>query len=312
MATSLSQSVPHVNLSSRKYFCYACGVVQLVVVVYVYAVLQSSTQLFTVSRTASSQDKPAFSYTSSQDKPLIVMGILTSGVKRDLRDAQRNTWLNTAMQSDNPFRVKYMFLIDRPTNETIEENKIYKDILYLNATFSGRAKGFGEKLYKWWKYVHENYPDALLAARVDDDAFLCVPQVFHRLYELRSSKLYYGWAHGSGDKIGVIRRVDEMFVVIGRDMIKRIAKRRYCYDNRKCDYATDLIDLNAGGTSMGVWLSIYSDIKFHPDNKRIVHFGRGGEKKHLHLVRSGFCDDWLIFHKCSPEQMKQLHDYNKD
>jgi hypothetical protein len=68
--------------------------------------------------------------------------------------------------------ITYKFLLDKPTNDSLNENNVYKDILYLNVTHHGYAYKYGEKVYKWYKYVHENYPDAVLGARIDDDVFL--------------------------------------------------------------------------------------------------------------------------------------------
>ncbi|XP_033743085.1 uncharacterized protein LOC117329304 isoform X1 [Pecten maximus] len=255
----------------------------------------------------SSEDRTPLSNLNSH--PHVVLGMLTPHTNTKFRDAQRSTWISTILRLELPFRITYKFLIDRPTNDTILENKMYDDIVFLNATSQGRGVKFGEKMYLWFKYIYENFPDALLGGKVDDDVFLCVPQIFTRLDEMKSTKLYYGWSHGSGKKVNTDTRMDEMFVVLGRDLIERIAKRSYC-TGTKCNANVDLIDTNFGGTSIGSWLSIYKDIDYQADNKRIVHMGRGNEAKILTYIKPDFCSKYILNHKSSVEIMKQLQEYN--
>ncbi|XP_060064400.1 uncharacterized protein LOC132544768 [Ylistrum balloti] len=242
-------------------------------------------------------------------RPRFVLGMLTSHANTAYRDGQRSTWLSTVnmLQNQLPFTITYKFLIDRPTNETIIEQKVYNDIVFLNVTSQGRAVRFGEKLYVWFKYIYENYPDVLLGAKVDDDVFLCVPQVFTRIDQLKSTKLYYGWTHGSGQKINTRTRMDEMFVVLGRELLERISKRKYCY-GRRCNPSIDLIDTNFGGTSLGSWLSIYDDVDYRPDNNIIVHIIDNEEIKQN--IKPNFCSKFILNHKSSVEIMKQLHEHN--
>ncbi|XP_069130058.1 uncharacterized protein [Argopecten irradians] len=252
------------------------------------------------------------SSSSLASRPQIVMGMLTPHTNLQFREGQRATWISAIriLESEIPFRITYKFLIDRPTNDTIAENKKYNDIVFLNATSQGRGVKFGEKMYLWFKYIHEHYPDALLGGKVDDDVFLCVPQIFNRLNELKSSTLYYGWSHGSGKKVNIDTRMDEMFVILGRDLIGRIAKRKYCGEP-KCSKTEDLIDTNFGGTSIGSWLSAYDDIDYQRDNAKILHMGRGAEAKILTYIKPDFCLKYVLNHKSSVEIMKRLHEYNK-
>ncbi|XP_060066987.1 uncharacterized protein LOC132547235 [Ylistrum balloti] len=244
--------------------------------------------------------------------PHIVLGMLTPHMNTKYRDGQRSTWISTIQQLDSelPFRITYKFLIDRPTNDTILENKKYNDIVFLNATSEGRGVKFGEKMFLWFKYIYENFPDAVLGAKVDDDTFLCVPQIFTRLDALKSSTLYYGWSHGEGRRVNEDTRMDEMFVVLGRDLIERIANRMYC-NGSKCDPNIDLIDTDYGGTSIGSWLSIYNDIDYRRDNNRIVHMGRGKEDIIMEYVKPDFCSKYVLNHKSSVEIMQLLHEFNK-
>ncbi|XP_069102383.1 uncharacterized protein [Argopecten irradians] len=249
---------------------------------------------------------------SKEQRPHLVLGVLTPHTNTEFRDGQRSTWISTIrlLRDQLPFRITYKFLVDRPTNYTVHEHQKHNDIVFLNATGEGRAVKFGEKLHIWLKYIHEHYPDALLGGKLDDDVFLCVPQIFKRIDQFKSSKLYYGWSHGAGCNVDIEQRIDEMFVVLGRDLIERIAKRSYCY-GESCNPSVDLIDTNYGGTSIGSWLSIYNDVDHQPDNYRIVQFGRDSMDQMLQNINANFCSRYVLNHKSTVEVMKQLHEYNK-
>ncbi|XP_033725741.1 uncharacterized protein LOC117315589 [Pecten maximus] len=285
--------------------CSACFIL-FFIIVFVY--------LFSFSNSAQKtvKQKQHKIHLIEDKRPHLVLGVLTPHTNIDLREGQRSTWLSTIRQLHHklPFKITYKFLIDRPTNDTLLENRKYNDIVFLNSTGEGRAVKFGEKLYIWYRYIYEHHPDALLGAKVDDDVFLCVPQIFKRIDQFKSSKLYYGWSHGAGCNVDIDRRIDEMFVVIGKDLIERIAKRKYCI-GKHCNPSVDLIDTNYGGTSIGSWLSIYNDIDHQPDNYRIVQFGRGHLKEMLKNINENFCSRFVLNHKSTVEVMKQLHDYNK-
>ncbi|XP_072023850.1 uncharacterized protein [Amphiura filiformis] len=254
------------------------------------------------------------SLSTIDNRPLLVLGILSADLNSDFRNASRSTWLSTVsiLQDTLPFRIIYKFLLDQPTNDTIVENDKYNDILFLNDTHQGRAVKFGYKLYVWYKYIYETYPEALLVAKLDDDVFLCVPQLLKRLNELKSTKLYYGLAHENKKATPTgIACIDEMFVVVGKDLSERIARRKYCAE--QCNATIDLIDTNYGGSSLGSWLSIYDDVDFQPDNNRIIHrpIGRGlnSETSVLENIKPDFCSKYVIHHKSSVQVMKQLHEY---
>ncbi|CAC5362047.1 unnamed protein product [Mytilus coruscus] len=175
-----------------------------------------------------------------------------------------------------PFIITYKFLLDNPSSESIQENNLHNDIVYLNVSYNGRAVKFGEKMYMWWSYIHKVYPYALMGARIDDDAFVCVPQIFQRLNSLKSGTLYYGWRHGKKKQIDRNNRIDDMFLVLGMDLISLISKKTYCGES-KCKNKDELIETEYGGTSMAEWLSVYNDninfVHFVGDNDRIVQLG---------------------------------------
>ncbi|VDI74128.1 Hypothetical predicted protein [Mytilus galloprovincialis] len=252
--------------------------------------------------------------TSSGDKeydsrPHMVMGILSVPRNNNFREASRNTWLKTLnkLKNDLPFRITYKFLLDEATKNTLEENNIHQDILFLNITDRGRAFKFGKKLYTWIKYIHQHYPDVLLGAKLDDDAYLCVPQIFERLYNVKSNNLYYGFKHGTGKKVSISVRIDEYFVVFGKTLITRISNRSYC-PSTNCSNGT-LIDTNYGGTSLGAWLAEYTDIDFQADNKRMIqHFPWLNKKS----INSNLCEKKVVVHKISVDGMLKLQNYNEN
>jgi len=90
--------------------------------------------------------------------------------------AIRQTWGKST-------RLNYRFLLDNTTPTLIEEQKTYTDILFLNSTFSDKAKGFGEKLDLWLRYAYRNFPNALLISKVDDDVYICDDFFYKKLQE---------------------------------------------------------------------------------------------------------------------------------
>jgi hypothetical protein len=82
---------------------------------------------------------------------------------------------------------------------------------------------------------------------------------------IRKGSWYYGWTSNDpwAKRTSIDKRMDEMFVVLGRDLIQRIAAGTYC-GKIKCDIANQLVDANYGGTSLGVWLLFHFLIRY-PD-----------------------------------------------
>ena len=182
-----------------------------------------------------------------------VIGILSAESKAALRNAQRATWIPRV-----PPHIKVYFLLDKSTDVLIQENDQNGDILFLNSSYTGRAVRFGEKMYKWLVLSHELHPTASFVGKVDDDAY-----VHERMWTLIEQKytphLYMGWFHGFRQhiSIGLERRSDEAFVVLGSAVRDFITHRMYCNDSDTCDKAKDLYDTDYGGTSLGLWLSTY-------------------------------------------------------
>lgn len=75
------------------------------------------------------------------EKLKLVMGVMSSNSNFLLRNATRNTWLKHGV-------FEYKFLIDRACEATSLEQEIFGDILFLNATYSGKAVRLAEKIYR--------------------------------------------------------------------------------------------------------------------------------------------------------------------
>ena len=241
-------------------------------------------------------------------KPLLVLGILSGDGHLLRREIQRETVLQHIRQfsQDIPYDVKYKFIMDKETEQTALENKLHSDIIYVNASTHGWGQHFGYKVQFWFKYVFEKYPNVSVAVRMDDDAFMCVPQMLTRIYILDTPTLYYGWKFGSDNMtIATPNRVDEMFMVLGRELIKRLSKRKYC-PGTDCDSRNDLVEHNFGDTSMATWLSIYKDVNFQADNKLIFHSIMWNHR----YLKHDFCKENLMYHKARYHWFRYLSRYN--
>tara|TARA_B110000444_G_scaffold240900_1_gene256722 strand:+ start:10077 stop:12563 length:2487 start_codon:yes stop_codon:yes gene_type:complete len=228
--------------------------------------------------------------------PFGVIGILSAQGNTRLRETSRSTWINSIQGN-----IIIKFLLDRPSPETIYEESKYGDIIFLNSSTSGRAQKFGEKLARWLKYAHRQWPSVDFIAKMDDDVFLC-PGIVPYLQSKVDPKVYMGWKHSPAasalwnGKITRKERMDEMFVVLGSQLVRRLALRQYCEPGQPC--ARGLIDTNYGGTSLGAWLESYDDITAIPMNDNVIHYRAYGGLN---------CSDWYLFHKVSSSQMKALY-----
>ena len=117
----------------------------------------------------------------------IAVGILSSSNNFCLREAQRKLFVTQA-RAYNSLDIKVLFLLDHPTPELDKEHRIYNDILYLNVTEHGWNNRFGKKLHTWYRYAVTAFPNATLIGRMDDDAFVCMPQMFEWLNQVKGKK----------------------------------------------------------------------------------------------------------------------------
>jgi len=247
----------------------------------------------------------------------ILIGILSIEPNLSLRNAQRKTWLSSKV-------FDFKFIFDNETPGLVAENDQYHDIVFLNASYTGKAYRYGEKLHLWFKYAMKNYPDKRVIVKADDDVFLCPEQIKSRLLQPGAEKIYYGWKHGNvADKnIGYNSRIDEQFVGVGHDLVQRLADSDYCEFERgktlsmssvkrlKQNCSDSLPDTNYGGTSLGMWLGKFDDVMPVFDNDVLIHYN-GPVYTELSTrianhEKVNVCSDFYLFHKSSEEEMYEL------
>ena len=61
---------------------------------------------------------------------------------------------------------------------------------------------------------------------MDDDVCVYTPQIFDRLNEVKNPLLYYSWGW-------VLHQLDDMFLFIGNELARTIAKRNMCDRDRR-------------------------------------------------------------------------------
>ena len=241
----------------------------------------------------------------------IVIGILSRSENLCLREAQRKMFLPRA-KAYKPLTVKVFFLIDHSTPALEEEQRINQDIVFLNTTIHGWSKHFESKLYSWLKYAVVNFPDAILIGRMDDDVFVCAPQIFDRLNEVKHELLYYGYPTGSKDYCPTQECVDEMFLFVGRELGRRVARRQLCQGRRDKNCLDDTNE-NAGH-AFRRWIGIYNDFVFVNERRNglMVWFYHDSPNAiNLRKVRTfNFCQKYLLYHKASIIDIYQMNQNN--
>ena len=145
-------------------------------------------------------------------------------------------------------------------------------------------------------------------------------------------------------------RHDEMFVVLGRDLVHDILKKPHCHPEKrtkqqvddsnenstvnhkqnakkgisnKCDRINFNYDTNFGGTSLGLWVeriekSEGRKVKLVKGNEELVHYKnkkyyKSMWEKYVKNAGSGsekLCEKHLLFHKSSVSDMDILNKYN--
>ena len=216
-----------------------------------------------------------------------------------IRSFTRNSWIK-----DLPNNVCYKFLYDKPEDIPVDEAF---DGIAINSTHQGWAVRFGEKIYQYFSYVIKdpNLKNVKYIVKMDDDAVLCPQKLFEYLKDKNiTTKSYVGWFHNMNtwkNEVNFDHRPDEMFVLLGRDLVARIASKTYCKSGTRkhCDSLGQLFDTNYGGTSLGIWLSNMKDIKPLPMNDVFDHMNSNKRLKPEHT---------LLFHTAkTPEKAKQKY-----
>ena len=238
-------------------------------------------------------------FTTGQERPgreykeTVVIGILSDAKHFCLREAQRKTFIPKA-KAYKLLNIKVFFLLDEKTIELEKEQERNQDILFLNTTFHGWGRHFALKLHIWLRYVVFNVPSATLIGRMDDDAFVCAPQMFERLNKVKDKLLYYGYTTGPRQEC-----VDEMFLIVGVELAKRVANRHFCQERKE---ENCLLDGNAGHKFRS-WIKIYDDFVLVDErvNRKIVWFYKDtANKTDFQKYKTfDFCSKYLLFHKAT-------------
>ena len=236
----------------------------------------------------------------------VVIGILSQSKNLCLRDAQRKMFITKA-SAYKPLIIKAFFLIDQITLELEEEHRINQDLVFLNTSVHGHGKSFARKFHSWLNYAVSNFPDAVLIGRMDDDVFACVPQIFDRLNDVKHELLYYGYPTGLVSQCPKQDCVDEMFLIVGVELARRVADRSFC-DVSKVENC--LYDGNAGHR-FGHWIKIYNDIVYVNEraNGRMVWFWKGTPRKadYWKYKTFDFCRHFLLYHKATASDIYKMN-----
>ena len=242
-----------------------------------------------------------------ETRKTMVIGILSAASNVCWREAQRRMFITKAREYQ-PLDIKVFFLLDGSTPELDEENRVNQDIVFLNSTIHG-WRGFAGKLHKWLRYAVKNFPNAVLIGRMDDDVFTCVPQIFDRLNKLKHELLYYGYPTAGPRACPTQECVDEMFLVIGVELARRIADRNMCEVKEEAHCLTD----GNAGHLFRRWIQLYDDFVFINEraNGKMVFFYRGTPlaiKRELTKHKTAnFCKTFLLYHKANVSELYTMH-----
>ena len=249
-------------------------------------------------------------FSGEDKKGTFVIGILSSADNVCLRESQRKLFLPRA-KAYKRLDIKVFFLLDERSPALNLEQKINRDIVFLNTSLHGWGRGFARKLHIWLNYVIANFPDAVLIGRMDDDVFACTPQIFDRIYYVKHKLLYYGYPTGY-NRPCTIDCVDEMFLIIGIELAKRVANRTFCVDHKKRENNC-LIDGN-GGHKFRRWIDIYKDFVFVDEkaNKKMIWYFKASKNhdEYKKYITPRFCEKFLLYHKANPSEMYRWTQYN--
>ena len=232
-----------------------------------------------------------------KERRTVVIGIMSASKNICEREALRKTLIAKA-RAYKPLVVKFFFLVDDTTLELEEEQRVNQDIVVLNATVHGYGN-FAERFYKWLRYVVKTFPDAILTGRMDDDVFLCAPQIFDRLNTVKDKLLYYGYPEGSIKRCPKQDRIDDMFLVVGIELARRVVNRSLCRHVR----GHDCLPTGNAGHKFREWIKMYDDYVFVNEraNGRMIWFWRGtdGTEEYEKYKTFNFCNNFLLFHKAT-------------
>ena len=204
------------------------------------------------------------------------------------------------------------FVLDIETPELLAEQEVHSDIVFLNSTVHGYNRWFGVKLYLWLKYVMKNFPNVSMLGRMDDDAFVCAPQIFDRLNNVKNDMLYYGYPTGSYAICPTQDCVDDMFIIIGRTLASRVVNRSLCQAGKRLPNCLQNWEGGTGAHEFRRWTVQYKDI-YHVNerkNNRMIWYYQGTNGNEQRMYRTlrtwNFCQKFLLFHKATVTDLYKM------
>ena len=257
-----------------------------------------------------------------QRRDLLVIGILSQSNNICVRNALRRTLMQTAKEY-KAMDVRMYFVLDEETPKLSAEQKVNQDIVFLNSIVHGYncwagRRWFGVKLYIWLKYVMKNFPNVSMLGRMDDDTYVCAPQIFDRLNKVKNDLLYYGYPTGSVALCPSQDCVDDMFIIIGRTLASRVVKRPLCDVGKKLPNCLQALEGSAGAHEFRKWTVQYKDIYYVNErmNNRMIWYYRltpADEMRVWQAFRTwNFCRKYLLFHKATAEDIYRMDFDNKN
>ena len=207
--------------------------------------------------------------------------------------------------------IKFVFVLDNSTPALLEEQNANNDMVFLNITELGWNHLFTLKLYLWYKYAVQHFPDLLLVGRMDDDLFMCIPQALDRLNSIKHKNLYYGY----GNVCKNFECLDDVYLFFGREIAKRVVKNTHCSVKK---VKGCLADGKHPGTAINRWVRTHMKKNVHLVNefksKNFIYYyfmDPLRKKKQLQSLRfRNFCQKHLLYHKASATDIYKMHKNN--
>ncbi|CAG5102763.1 Oidioi.mRNA.OKI2018_I69.chr1.g455.t1.cds [Oikopleura dioica] len=242
----------------------------------------------------------------------VVIGILADLKNFDRRLAQRETWLLSS-------KFEHKYLIDEWNEKWIAENKTYGDIISIDASFHGYAKGFSEKLYRWYEFVSKNYPEGTIVGKADDDFYACA-NLWETVMENYDDRMYFGWWHPNGPKDNDPPG-DPNFPKLKTAILDRQFLEAFEFQNCKssegqpnCDEKNPDVRFgnNFGGQSLGGWLENIGNIHGVRMNDRMVHTNHGLVAPFRNPLKKPYCGEMVSYHKALPNLQRYLECFDQN
>ena len=146
---------------------------------------------------------------------------------------------------------------------------------------------------------------------MDDDVFVCTPQIFDRLVEVKSELLYYGYPTGY-PRDCTKDCVDDMFLFIGIELARRVARRNFCEDLE--NWVEHCLYNGNGGHMFRYWIDMYNDFIFVDEraNDKMIFYYRefNNQSEYRKYITGNFCEKYLLYHKASASDIYRMNQQN--